>query len=350
MHMTLRRCGLTTLGVVLLTAGAVFLTACSSGVTQESHDELQSSVRELKGDFKALERTASALERDVATLEGGGEAAAASEGHGATATTAASDGRGATATTAASDGHGAAASAADAEEQHGTVHWAYTGSEGPATWGDLSPDFATCGSGVNQSPINLASGTAVTRGDIVFHYGSSALTVINNGHTIQANVEHGSTIIVGGASYELAQFHFHSPSEHTVNGTYFELEMHLVYVGAHGELAVVGVLFDAGATSAMLAPVWSVLPHDTASAGHVAQFDLRSLVSASGTLFRYSGSLTTPPCSEGVRWMLYQAPQSVSGGQIAAFQEIISANNRPVQPLNARELLSEASGNVVSTH
>ena len=333
-----------TLGLI---AGVLVIgAACGdAGVSQERHDELRADVTELKSEVKSLQRETGQLARSAGAAAGGehAPASAASEGagHGAEPT---AEGGGHAAEE--SDGHAADESDSEAAEESGdhgdAPHWAYSGEAGPASWGDLSPDFAVCSTGVNQSPIDLASTTPAGTVQIVFDYGSTALNVINNGHTIQANVQRGNTIEVDGVPYELAQFHFHAPSEHAVAGKHFALEMHFVHVGASGDLAVVGVLFDSGPASGALAPVWAVLPHDTEAQGEVASFDLARLLPANRAVYRYSGSLTTPPCSEGVKWMMLQTPASASAGQVQAFGDIIGANNRPVQPLNARELLAEA--------
>jgi len=291
----------------------IAVAACGgASVSVESHEELRSEVRGLKSEIRDLTRSTERLEQDAERTAPAGE-------HEASAV--------------AAPGHGAG----------GPAHWAYTGSEGPATWGDLSPDFVACSTGVNQSPINITAATGVEREQVSLNYAVSGLTVVNNGHTVQANVESGSTMLLDGAPYQLAQFHFHTPSEHTLNGEYFALEMHLVHVGESGALAVVGVVFDEGVSNEILAPVWAVLPHDTATEAHVSDFDLKTLVPAGTSFYRYSGSLTTPPCSEGVRWMVAQDSSSVSAGQVDEFGTLVGPNNRPVQPLNAREVLAEGS-------
>ena len=342
-----------TLGLI---AGVLMIgAACGdAGVSQERHDELRADVKELKSEVKSLQRETDQLARGAGVAAGDEHApvSAATEGagHGA-APTADTGGHGAE----ESGGHGAEESDSQAAEESGdhggAPHWTYAGETGPAVWGDLSPDFSVCATGVNQSPIDLASTTPAGAVQIVFDYGSTALNVINNGHTIQANVQPGNTIAVDGVPYELAQFHFHAPSEHALGGKHFALEMHFVHVGAFGDLAVVGVLFDQGPASGALAPVWAVLPQDTEAHGEVASFDLARLLPANRAVYRYSGSLTTPPCSEGVKWMMLQTPASASAGQVQAFDDIVGANNRPVQPLNARELLAEVDATLAfSSH
>lgn len=235
-----------------------------------------------------------------------------------------------------------------AEEAHGTApHWGYEGAEGPENWGSLSPDFATCASGREQSPVDLDP--AVLQTPESEAEGSARLTlaeeapageILSNGHTVQVNFPGGSELSVGDASFELLQFHFHAPSENTVAGEHFPLEAHLVHASAEGALAVVGVLFEEGAASPALAGLRAHLP---AEAGPPAPLgdgvvDLAQLLPESQTHYRFTGSLTTPPCSEGVRWFVMSQPLTASSEQIARFTAILGGNNRPVQPLNDRRL------------
>lgn len=252
---------------------------------------------------------------------------------------------------AATDQHattGEAAAATDAHapavaDAHDAPHWTYAGAGGPEEWGSIDPDFAVCSVGRNQSPINVSTTTGVTGGDVSFSYLRSSLTVVNNGHTIQANVPPGNAMSVDGNAFGLLQFHFHSPSEHTLGGRYFPLEMHLVHRDTQGNLGVVGVFFEEGAPSVELEPIFSVMPESTTEQSIVEGFQVASLLPPVHQMFRYSGSLTTPPCSEGVRWMLMQTPRSVSTEQVAAFSALVGPNNRPLQPLWAREVLQEGS-------
>ena len=242
----------------------------------------------------------------------------------------------------AQDEHAAAAAEGDAP------HWTYAGAGGPDEWGQLDPEFSACSAGRNQSPINIAATTGVGAGDVAFNYQRSSLTVINNGHTIQANVPPGNAVTVDGKAFGLLQFHFHSPSEHAVDGGHFPLEMHLVHRNTEGSLAVVGVFFEDGAGNAPLEPVWAVMPHTTEDQGVVTDFDLEALLPASRGMFRYSGSLTTPPCSEGVRWMLMQTPVQASQAQVEAFAGLVGPNNRPLQSTGAREILQESSPHIAT--
>lgn len=217
-------------------------------------------------------------------------------------------------------------------------HFGYEGDE-PEEWAVLSEHYEMCGSGQAQSPIDLTTSNLADLQNIAFAYGETAVNILNNGHTIQVDQIQGSQITIGTDTYQLAQFHFHAPSEHTINGQHFPIEMHLVHKNAAGDLAVVGVLIAEGSENSGFAPVWAHLPEEengiTATGATV---QLASLLPADQTVFRYSGSLTTPPCSEGVIWSVMQTPVEMSAEQIAAFTEIIEGNNRPVQPLNVRTL------------
>lgn len=232
-----------------------------------------------------------------------------------------------------------------AAQEH--VHWSYEGKEGPEHWGELSPDFALCAAGVEQSPVDIPASAAVNPADLVFNYQPSALKIQNNGHTIQVDYDPGSTLEVDGVPYELWQFHFHGPSEHTLNGEFSPMEMHLVHRSAEGGLVVVGVMIEGGDENEALAPVWGNLPAEEMEAETIpgASVDANALLPAERSYYRYNGSLTTPPCTEGVKWLVMSTPIELSGDQIAAFEEIIHANYRPVQPLNEREfLLSSEAG------
>lgn len=224
-------------------------------------------------------------------------------------------------------------------------HWAYSGEEGPEFWGDLSGDFAICGTGVEQSPIDLADAGDADLADIVFNYVPSDLTVLNNGHTIQANYDSGSSIDLDGETFNLLQFHMHAKSEHTMNGEYFPLEIHLVHQAESGQLAVVGVMIEEGAANDALAPLWENLPGEKSDAMAVADasIDAAGFLPEEQSSFRYMGSLTTPPCSEQVRWHVLTSPISMSADQIAMFTDIYDNNFRPIQALNTRELVLDAA-------
>lgn len=224
------------------------------------------------------------------------------------------------------------------------TRWGYEGPNGPAHWGALDPAFSACAGGAAQSPIDFAG--AETRGlpSIEFDYVPSPLVMLNNGHTIQVNVAPGSSITLDNVRYELLQFHFHHGSEHIVAGVRYPLELHLVHQAEAGGLAVVGVLFQEGSANEALTPLWRHLPAQPTPATDVPDVvvDAAALLPELRTTWRYSGSLTTPPCTEGVRWLVMTEPVALSAEQIASYGAIFSGSYRPVQPLNGRLLMRDA--------
>jgi len=222
----------------------------------------------------------------------------------------------------------------------GAVHWGYQGEIGPAYWGDLSPEFHMCKDGKSQSPINITGAVDADQPALTYNYDDTTLAVINNGHTIKANYGKGSSMTVDGKTYRLLQFHFHSLSENTVDGQYFPLEAHLVHQAADGSLAVVGVLFKEGAANPLLERLWGYTPSKVNSTTTVgtASINVSDLLPESADYYGFTGSLTTPPCSEGVKWMVLQENPTVSPAQIAKFRSFFMDHEtkRPVQPLNGR--------------
>lgn len=215
----------------------------------------------------------------------------------------------------------------------GSAHWGYAGAHGPEHWGDM---YATC-RGKAQSPVDIRqTQMATVATPIAFDYRDSRLTVTNNGHTIQGDYDPGSFMTVGGTRYELLQFHFHRPAEERVQGRVFPLDAHLVHRAADGTLAVVAVLFNEGAPNPTIETVWRQLP--TRSGGQRAPANVvinaATLLPSDRSYYAYMGSLTTPPCSEGVRWHVLKTPLSVSTMQLHTFP--FPMNARPVQPLNDR--------------
>lgn len=229
-------------------------------------------------------------------------------------------------------------------ETHEAPHWSYSGEGGPENWGSLEADYELCGIGTEQSPIDLSNSDEQDLENIEFDYAPSQINILNNGHTIQVNYDPGSTISLDGHEFQLLQFHFHAPSEHTVDGRSFPAELHLVHQDADGALAVVGILLETGAENEALSPVWADLPAEetevTATGGMV---DASLLLPTDQATFRYAGSLTTPPCSEGVSWFVMTTPVEISQIQLDEFLAIFSGNNRPLQTLGDRELIEDTT-------
>ena len=236
-----------------------------------------------------------------------------------------------------SSGHG------DSGGDHGgAVHWGYSGDEGPAHWGDLSADWAACKDGRMQSPIDIVGAFGAQTIGNTMAYEPTPLNIVHNGHTVQVNYQAGSSMTVGGEAYALLQLHFHAPSEHTVGGKAYAMEIHLVHQSASGQLAVVGVMIEEGAESAALADIWANMPMTaTPEASHAGTaVDAAAILPDAARYYHYKGSLTTPPCSEGVRWFVLEAPITASAAQIAQFEEAAGPNARPVQPLNERLVIA----------
>lgn len=230
------------------------------------------------------------------------------------------------------------------QEESTSAHWTYHGEEGPEHWGELDPAYAACGEGESQSPIDFASTTEQDLANIQFSYESSAVKIINNGHTILVEYDAGSSISVDDKRYDLKQFHFHAPSEHSSDGVEHAAELHLVHAAEDDSLAVVGLFVDIGPENTSLAEVWEHLPEESGPARSTdAIVDAADLLPPDQRTFRYSGSLTTPPCSEDVDWLMMIEPINISDAQLAAFTEIMEGNDRPVQPLNDREVREDTS-------
>ncbi|HZX26844.1 MAG TPA: carbonic anhydrase family protein [Telluria sp.] len=225
---------------------------------------------------------------------------------------------------------------------HGT-HWEYEGELGPANWSKINVDWAACGTGRRQSPIDIRDGMKVDLENITFDYKPSSFTVVDNGHTVQVNVASGNYITVGNRSYELQQFHFHRPSEERVNGKGYEMVVHLVHKDAEGKLAVVAVLLERGRALAPIQTVWNNLPlekNDVVSPTVV--LDLNELLPKGRDYYTYMGSLTTPPCTEGVLWLVMKQPKQAAPAQLALFARLYPLNARPIQQAAGR-VIKESS-------
>ncbi len=251
-------------------------------------------------------------------------------------------------TAAAAGGHGGAVKKAGAkakpDDGHGhaggAAHWAYNGSGGPQAWSSLKPEFAACASGQRQSPIDIRGGLSVDLEPVRFEYQASRFAVVDNGHTVQVNLPQGNAIEVGGKRYELLQFHFHRPSEERIDGRQFEMSLHLVHKNDQGQLAVVGLLFDKGQANAVMQQVWNNLPlekNDELQAG--STMELADLLPNDRRYFTYMGSLTTPPCSEGVKWIVMRQPVTLTKEQIDIFARMYPMNARPVQAASGRRIM-----------
>jgi len=219
-------------------------------------------------------------------------------------------------------------------------HWAYSGPAGPQTWGGLKPDFALCAKGQRQSPIDIQGGLPVELEPVQFNYKATRFGVVDNGHTVQANLAAGNFIEVGGRRFELKQFHFHRPSEERIDGRQFEMSLHLVHKDDQGRLAVVALLLDRGSPHPAVQKVWNSLPLEKQEELPArAPLELAELLPSDHSYYTYMGSLTTPPCSEGVQWIVMRQPVSVSAAQIELFARLYPMNARPLQQVAGRRIL-----------
>jgi len=224
------------------------------------------------------------------------------------------------------------------------THWSYRGAGGPAHWAAMEPEFSTCGVGRFQSPVDIRD-EVVQQADlppIQFNYKPGPLKIIDNGHSVQIDYAPGSFITVGDHRYELVQFHFHHPSEESFNGKRSDMVAHLVHRDAAGHLAVVAVLLTPGAVNPMVATLWNNLParKESEEQPQGVTVDASELLPADHSYYTLTGSLTTPPCSEGVTWFVLKQPVNLSTGEISRFAQLYPMNARPVQPLNARAIRS----------
>lgn len=222
-----------------------------------------------------------------------------------------------------------------------TPHWEYEGDASPEHWGELSPEFEQCSLGLHQSPIDLTQDYLVEGSplEIIYHYGDAPLSVRNNGHTVQVDYPPGNFISLNGAEYQLLQFHFHTPSEHHVDGAAAAMELHLVHQDAAGQLAVLGVLIHEGDEHSTIRHIWNHIPSvgETYTDQSIT-LNAMDLIPEPSYYLSYTGSLTTPPCSESVSWFVLTTPLYLSSAQISTFQQYFSHNARPTQPMNDRLL------------
>ena len=231
-------------------------------------------------------------------------------------------------------GLGFARAGAEGEQVHES--WGYGVGNGPSLWAKISPEFETCNSGQRQSPIDLGGEHPPATQALTLDYHAGPASIINLGHTVQVKVAPGSKLFFDGASYELLQFHFHTPSENTFHGMHFPTEVHFVHRSENGGLAVVALMVRPGDEGAMDAlPVVAEMSEEE-SLGD--DFEPASLLPNDLSYLTFEGSLTTPPCSEGVRWIVLRETVSAQSETHSRLAEILGRNNRPINPLNGREV------------
>ncbi|WP_025719649.1 carbonic anhydrase [Paenibacillus sp. 1-18] len=227
-----------------------------------------------------------------------------------------------------------------------TPHWSYEGDEGPEHWGELEKDFAACGNGHEQSPVNIEHTrmeASQTQQPIQVHYANTKVSILNNGHTVQINAASPSNyIVLDGTKFTLKQFHFHHPSEHQIDGKNADMELHFVHQSDNGSTAVLGVLIQGGKENKAFSRIWSKLPKDVSQEEALeGELNLATLLPKDLHSVRYNGSLTTPPCTEHVNWTVLEQPIEMSADQISQFAALFPDNHRPVQQLGARKLTTD---------
>ena len=225
-------------------------------------------------------------------------------------------------------------------EEH-TSHWGYEGQEKPENWGKLSPEYSTCENGKNQSPINIDHVLKTQHENLTFSFETGKQEIVNNGHTIQVNVTGNNQLILDEQIFTLQQFHFHTPSENTIKGKHYPMEAHFVYKNKAGELTVVALMFNSGEANSEIEKAWQQMPTEVNNKTILNKtVDINTLFPKKLDYYRFSGSLTTPPCTEGVRWIVLEQATTASDEQIQKFHSIMHHdNNRPVQPLNGRVIV-----------
>jgi carbonic anhydrase len=220
-------------------------------------------------------------------------------------------------------------------------HWGYDGRVDPKHWSKLNPEYALCGTGHIQSPINITNAKVEDLPPLQFNYNAVPLSIVDNGHTVMVNYAPGSTMTVGDKTYTLKQFHFHHPSENHIQGKKYDLEAHLVHADADGHNAVVAILFKIGDTpSPLLDTLWKNISPEKEKVVEVPSIsiDVKDLLPSSTGYYTYAGSLTTPPCTEGVTWYVFKTPVSISKAQVEAFAKLYKHDNRFIEPTNQRDI------------
>lgn len=248
---------------------------------------------------------------------------------------------------AASDSseHGVSVQKGEASEP--AADWSYMGDNGPETWGGLSSDFRTCGRGRRQSPIDL-SGTMRSKSvPIALAYRPSPVEIANTGHTIQLRFKDGGGVVLDSVRYDLQQVHFHTPSEHAVSGKRSAMEAHFVHKNPKGEFLVIAVMLELGAADPIMGPIWAALPPTPGDPRPIENSLLnpRDMMPQIESFYTYSGSLTTPPCREGVTWMVFDQPMTIAPEQSDAYTKLIGLSARPLQDRNHRDILHIGAGN-----
>jgi carbonic anhydrase len=350
-----RRLGLLALAAAALLAGAVPGRAAAEGaavqrapsiaepmeVVRERLAQRLGALKPLNSSDPNVVRVTTSRAASAPAAEAAPASSAASRGPGAAKTPAVASRRPAPRRPEGTDAR--APDPADHVHAHAAPHWDYEGPAGPSEWARLNPEFAACATGTRQSPIDIRDGIKVELDPVQFDYKPSAFSVIDNGHTVQVDVAPGNWIEVMGRRWQLVQFHFPRPSEERIDGKPFDRVAHLVHKDAEGRIAVVAVLLQSGSAQPVVQAVWNNLPLEKGQPlAARAPLDLNALLPEQRGYYTYMGSLTTPPCSEGVLWMVMKQPVGISPEQIGIFARLYPMNARPVQGAAGR-LIKESN-------
>ena len=220
------------------------------------------------------------------------------------------------------------------------AHWSYDGDEGQHNWASLDERFEMCEKGLNQSPINISTPIDATLSPLIFEGNAKAKTFVNNGHTVQANFENGNYLTIENKKYELKQIHFHIPSENHIDGKVFPMEAHLVHADKNNKLAVIGIMFEVSEDNTTLNKLLRNLPENKDQKNEVkSEIFGYEILPESKEYYRFNGSLTTPPCTEGVKWIVLKTPVTISKSQLKDFEAVMPRNARDIQNINARTIL-----------
>jgi carbonic anhydrase len=234
-----------------------------------------------------------------------------------------------------------AVSAAAEQKSDDPHHWGYSGAQGPEHWSELDPQFAACKTGKYETPIDIKQATSADLPALVFDYAATPASVVDNGHTVMVTYAPGSTLTVGDKKYELKQFHFHHPSEEAIHGKHSDMVAHLVHADGDGHLAVVAVLLQPGAANPVLSQIKSKVSTEKGHPLALAErsLDAKDLLPKSLGYYTFPGSLTTPPCTEGVTWYVLKTPVEIAPDQLEWFTRLYPSDARPLQPLHGRAIL-----------
>jgi carbonic anhydrase len=220
------------------------------------------------------------------------------------------------------------------------AHWSYDEELGPKEWASLDEKYEMCAEGLHQSPINIINSIEAQLTSLSLEEKSKAKTFVNNGHTVQVNFSGFNTLNLDNTKYYLKQIHFHTPSENQIDGKSYPMEAHLVHASSTGQLAVVAVLFEEGSENNVLNKLLRNLPENKGDKNNLKSEVLGyEILPVSKEYYKFNGSLTTPPCSEGVKWFVLRTPVQLSTSQLNDFMEVMPKNNRPIQEINARTIL-----------